>query len=129
MKEVRVCEAMKSPVGTLSDGTVLHQQDGGTKSRQVRVCAAKRSNESPSGAFKRRNGLAQQDGGTKSRQVPIWEKSNLTLEEAAAYSGIGINKLREITNEDKCKFVLWVGNKRLIKRRLFDCFVEQAYSI
>ena len=61
--------------------------------------------------------------------VPIWEKSNLTLEEAAAYSGIGINKLREITNEDKCKFVLWVGNKRLIKRRLFDCFVEQAYSI
>ena len=23
MKEVRVCEAMKSPVGTLSDGTVL----------------------------------------------------------------------------------------------------------
>ena len=25
-------------------------------------------------------------------EVPIWEKSNLTLEEAAAYSGIGINK-------------------------------------
>ena len=54
------------------------------------------------------------------KDVPIWEKSNLTLEEAAAYSGIGINKLREITNEDKCKFVLWVGNKRLIKRRLFS---------
>ena len=58
MKEVRVCEAMKSPVGTLSEGTVLHQQDGGTKSRQVRVCTAKRSNESPGGDFKRRNGLA-----------------------------------------------------------------------
>ena len=28
-------------------------------------------------------------------EVPIWEKSNLTLEEAAAYSGIGSNKLRE----------------------------------
>ena len=28
------------------------------------------------------------------KEVPIWEKSNLTLEEAAAYSGIGINKLR-----------------------------------
>ena len=40
MKEVRVCEAMKSPVGTLSDGTVLHQQDGGAESRQVRVCGA-----------------------------------------------------------------------------------------
>lgn len=51
------------------------------------------------------------------KEIPIWEKSNLSLEEAAAYSGIGINKLREITNEDRCKFVLWVGNKRLIKRR------------
>ena len=25
------------------------------------------------------------------KEVPIWEKSNLTLEEATAYSGIGIN--------------------------------------
>ena len=32
------------------------------------------------------------------KEIPIWEKSNLSLEEAAAYSGIGINKLREITN-------------------------------
>ena len=63
------------------------------------------------------------------KEIPIWEKSNLSLEEAAAYSGIGINKLREITNEDRCKFVLWVGNKRLIKRSLFDQFIEQAYSI
>lgn len=63
------------------------------------------------------------------KEIPIWEKSNLSLEEAAAYSGIGINKLREITNEDRCKFVLCVGNKRLIKRRLFDQFIEQAYSI
>lgn len=63
------------------------------------------------------------------KEVPIWEKSNLTLEEAAAYSGIGINKLREITNEKNCKFVLWIGNKRLIKRRLLDAYIEQAFSI
>jgi len=63
------------------------------------------------------------------KEVPIWEKSNLTLEEAAAYSGIGINKLREITNEKNCKFVLWVGNKRLIKRRLLDAYIEKAFSI
>lgn len=62
-------------------------------------------------------------------EVPIWEKSTLTLEEAAAYSGIGINKIREITNDEHCKFVLWIGNKRLIKRRLFDAYIEQAYSI
>ena len=54
------------------------------------------------------------------KEIPIWEKSNLTLEEAAAYSGIGINKLREITNEPNCHFVLWVGSKRLIKRKQLD---------
>ena len=63
------------------------------------------------------------------KEVPIWEKSNLTLEEAAAYSGIGINKLREITNERNCNFVLFVGSKRLIKRRLFDAYIEKIYSI
>ena len=63
------------------------------------------------------------------KEVPIWEKSNLTLEEAAAYSGIGINKLRDLTSEQNCQFVLWVGSKRLIKRRLCDKFIEQEYSI
>ena len=63
------------------------------------------------------------------KEVPIWEKSNLTLEEAAAYSGIGIGKIREITNNEKCRFVLWVGNKRLIKRLLFDQYIESCYSV
>ncbi len=62
-------------------------------------------------------------------EVPIWEKSHLTLEEAAAYSGIGVNKLREISNEESCPFVLWVGTKRLIKRRRLDAYLERAYSI
>ena len=63
------------------------------------------------------------------KKVPIWEKSNLTLEEAAAYSGIGINKLRDLSNREDCEFVLWVGSKRLIKRRLLDEFLERCFSI
>ena len=63
------------------------------------------------------------------KEVPIWEKSNLTLEEAAAYSGIGINKLRKLSDSEQCKFVLWIGNKRLIKRRLLDEFTEKMYSL
>jgi DNA binding domain, excisionase family len=63
------------------------------------------------------------------KEVPIWEKSNLTLEEAAAYTGIGVNKIREISNNDNCPFVLWVGNKRLIKRKKFDEYVERQFSI
>lgn len=63
------------------------------------------------------------------KNVPIWEKSNLTLEEASAYFGIGINKLRELTNEKNCKFVIWCGSKRLIKRKLLDEYLEKVYSI
>lgn len=59
------------------------------------------------------------------KEVTIWEKSNLTLEEASAYSGIGINKLREISNKDDCDFVLWVGTKRLIKRKKLEEYVEK----
>lgn len=62
-------------------------------------------------------------------EIPIWEKSNLTLEEAAAYSNIGMHKLRELTNDETCKFVLWVGNKRLIKRQKFDAYINSCYSI
>ena len=61
--------------------------------------------------------------------VPVWEKANLTLEEAAAYFGIGINKLRDLTNEESCPFVLWNGSKRLIKRKALEKYLETAYSI
>jgi excisionase family DNA binding protein len=62
-------------------------------------------------------------------EVPVWEKSNLTLEEAAAYSGIGINKLRKMSDSENCPFVLWIGSKRLIKRRKLDEYIDRMYSI
>ena len=57
------------------------------------------------------------------------KRSNLTLEEAAAYSGIGINKLRTLSDGEHCQFVLWVGSKRLIKRRKLDEYTERMYSL
>lgn len=63
------------------------------------------------------------------QEVPIWEKSNLTLEEAAAYFGIGTAKLRQLTDEENCNFVLFNGSKRLIKRKLLDKYLESEYSI
>lgn len=50
--------------------------------------------------------------------VPIWVKPYLTIEEAAEYTGIGRDKLYEMTSLADCPFVLWVGNRRLIKRRI-----------
>ena len=61
--------------------------------------------------------------------VPIWNKANLTIEEAAAYFGIGMNKLRELMEDENCKFVLYIGSKRLIKRQMFEKYLEQAYSL
>lgn len=61
--------------------------------------------------------------------VPIWHKATLTLEEAAKYSGIGINKLREISNDPHCKFVFFNGNKRHIKRKELDEYISKIYSI
>lgn len=63
------------------------------------------------------------------KEVPIWEKQNLTIEEAAAYSNIGVKKLRELTADQNCPFVLWIGNRRLIKKQKFDKYVNDSYSI
>ncbi len=62
-------------------------------------------------------------------KIPIWNKLNLTIEEAAAYSGIGVSKLYEMTNQEDCPFVLWIGSRRLIKRKLFDEYIEKMYSV
>ena len=67
--------------------------------------------------------------GDGTQKVPIWEKANLTLPEAAELYNIGINRLREISDDDRCPFVLFVGNKRLIKRKKFYEYLEEAYSI
>lgn len=63
------------------------------------------------------------------KAIPLWEKTTLTLEEAAAYTGIGICKLREITDDERSRLVLWVGKKRLIKRKALEKYINEAYSV
>ena len=65
----------------------------------------------------------------KNNLVPVWERATITLEEAAAYTGIGVRKLREMTDEPTCDYVMWVGNRRIIKRRKLDEYLENAYSV
>ena len=61
--------------------------------------------------------------------VPIWKKAAISIEEAVAYTGIGLNKMRELTADENCDFVLWVGSKRIIKRKKFEEYLDEAYSI
>lgn len=63
------------------------------------------------------------------KELDITQKVLLTLEEAASYTGIGINRLREISNQENCNFVLWVGSRRMLKRVKLENYLENAYSI
>lgn len=59
----------------------------------------------------------------------IKDKPLLTIEETAVLYNIGEHKLRELTEADTCTFVLYVGRKRLIKRKQFDDYLAKAFSI
>lgn len=62
-------------------------------------------------------------------QVPIHLKMTLTAREAAAYSNIGINKIDSMLRSPNCPFVLFVGTKKLVKRKLFEDFIEKRLII
>ena len=62
-------------------------------------------------------------------EVPIWQKALLTLEEAAASTGIGMQKLRDLSSDDHCDFVLWNGTKRMFKRKKLVDFLEKSFSV
>ena len=62
-------------------------------------------------------------------QIPIYAKAYLTVDEAAAYFNIGKDTMRKISDDPDCKFVLFVGEKRLIKRKILEEYLEGTYSI
>ena len=63
------------------------------------------------------------------KETLIWEKKWLTLEEAAAYSGIGRNKIRELSQQKNCPFAIWLGGKVYIIREKLDDFTDKQFRI
>lgn len=61
--------------------------------------------------------------------VPIPQKMTLTIREAAAYSNIGINKIDHLLRSPNCPFVLFVGTKKLVKRKEFEDFIRTRLTI
>ena len=62
-------------------------------------------------------------------KVPIYQKLNLTIKEAAEYSNIGENKLSELFLKPDCPFALYIGSKRLIKRKAFEEWIEKQFVL
>lgn len=62
--------------------------------------------------------------------IPFWECYTLSVEEAAAYFRVGINKLRRIISEDaNADFILWNGNRAQIKRHKFEEYIDKCNEI
>ena len=66
---------------------------------------------------------------TNTPTVPIHLKMAPTTKEAAEYSNIGINKIGSMLKAPNCPFVLFVGTKKLVKRREFEEYISQKLVI
>lgn len=63
-------------------------------------------------------------------EVPIWEKFTLTIQEAAQYFNIGEKKIRSLAKDHEDDgFVLQNGSKVLIKREMFEKFINATSSV
>ena len=61
--------------------------------------------------------------------VEVKDKIALTVEEAAAYSNIGQNKISNMLKNPRCPVVLYVGVKKLVKRREFEQYISGAIEV
>lgn len=59
------------------------------------------------------------------KEVPLYEKYNLTVDEASAYFNIGSDRIRSIIEENKSELVLMVGTKKLIKKKKMEDFLDK----
>ena len=66
---------------------------------------------------------------TSKPEMPFWLKMTLKIKEAAAFSIIGINKIEELLKQPKCDFVLYVGNKKLVKWKEFEQYISKSLEI
>lgn len=51
------------------------------------------------------------------------------IKEAAEYSNIGINKIDTMLKQPNCPFVLYVGTRKLVKRREFEEYIRRELTI
>jgi hypothetical protein len=66
----------------------------------------------------------------RTNEVPYWEKYMLTLREAAEYFHIGEKKMRQIVDDNlDANFLLESGNRIMIKRKLFEEYLDNATVI
>lgn len=96
------------------------------KSKKVSSTGAKKKYIQKEESGKMRNHLVDD----RNIQIPLWEKYALTLKEAAQYYNIPETRLKSYMLENPTEsFVLRAGVKLLVKRKMFDAFLDQNGKI
>ena len=85
------------------------------------------------------SGCIQYDGGRmdenrselqkRSENTQFWTKTILTVEEAAAYTGIGRAKIRQIISQGNCPFTVNNGTQICVIREAFIDYLDKQFRI
>ena len=74
--------------------------------------------------------LLYKEGIKLQTEIPVWNKYLLSIEEAASYFHIGINKMHRLVSQNThAPWVLWNSNRALIKRKAFEDYIERINAI
>lgn len=66
------------------------------------------------------------EGTATLNNVPLNQKYSLSLNEAAIYTGIGVNTIRVLITRPECDFAIKVGVKKyVIRRKQFEEYLDK----
>ncbi len=66
----------------------------------------------------------------KNLEIPVWRKYTLSIEETAQYFHIGEKRLRQIIKDNPvADYLLWNGTHVLIKRKLFEQYIDIVEAV
>lgn len=65
----------------------------------------------------------------RSENTQFWTKTILTVEEAAAYTGIGRAKIRQIISQGNCPFTVNNGTQICVIQEAFIDYLDKQFRI
>ena len=72
----------------------------------------------------------QRKGNHIMTEIPYWNKYMMTVREAAEYFHLGEKKIRQIVDDDPdAKYLMKNGNRVMIKRKLFEKYLNKKSEI
>ncbi len=61
--------------------------------------------------------------------MTVPKQYTMSLQAASQWSGIGINRLRDIVKEERCPFLLTVGRTKLVHILKFKQWLDERWAV